>query len=444
MRGALRRDLNLMVRDGAAYGIMVGAGESYLPLFALSVGFGDVAAGLLATIPMLGGSLLQLLSPWGVRRLGSNRRWVVLCVFVQAASFVPIVIGAMFGRIPLAALYLVVTAYWAAGLGAGPAWNVWAGTIVPQRLRSSFFARHARFAQLAVLLGLVGAGATLERFEHSPWLHWAFAGVFAVAAAARFTSSRILALQSEPRPVPIPDDGFCWREFLGRFRGGSPWSGRVLGYLVAAQVGLYVANPFITPYIRNGLRRGYGEFVVLLAAVFLAKVTAYSWCGRFARRFGPRRLLWIGGAAVVPLPALWMIADHFAYQVFVQIATGVAMAAYELATTLLFFETLHERERAHVLSLYNAANGLAMAGGSLAGAWVLGLHGEDFGGYFTIFLLSVAVRAGALLLLRRLCGVPLQAPQRLGVAVRTHGVEAGAGSVDRPILATVPAGGDGV
>jgi len=37
-----------------------------------------VAAGLITTLPLLAGALLQLVSPAGVRRIGSHRRWVVL------------------------------------------------------------------------------------------------------------------------------------------------------------------------------------------------------------------------------------------------------------------------------------------------------------------------------------------------------------------------------
>ena len=68
---------------------MVGLGESYVPAFALALGFGAVSASLLATLPMLAGAVIQLITPAAIRRLGSYRRWVVLCAQLQALSFAP-------------------------------------------------------------------------------------------------------------------------------------------------------------------------------------------------------------------------------------------------------------------------------------------------------------------------------------------------------------------
>ena len=76
---ALRRDLRAIIGDGVAFSVMVGAGESYIPAFALAAGLGEITAGLVATLPMLVGAAFQLVSPAAVRRLGSQRRWVVLC-----------------------------------------------------------------------------------------------------------------------------------------------------------------------------------------------------------------------------------------------------------------------------------------------------------------------------------------------------------------------------
>ena len=50
-RSTLRSDLLASVNDGAAYGGMVGVGETYLPAFVLAVGLGEVAAGLVTTVP---------------------------------------------------------------------------------------------------------------------------------------------------------------------------------------------------------------------------------------------------------------------------------------------------------------------------------------------------------------------------------------------------------
>src|SRR5947209_8123166 len=90
-RRKLRKTLHNSVSDGAAFSVMVGIGETYFPAFVLALGMGEIAAGLVASIPLLVGAILQLVSPAAVSWLGSNRRWVIACVALQAASFLPLV-----------------------------------------------------------------------------------------------------------------------------------------------------------------------------------------------------------------------------------------------------------------------------------------------------------------------------------------------------------------
>ena len=42
--------------DAAAYSVMVGCGETYLPAFALALGLGPIVAGMVASVPLLVGA----------------------------------------------------------------------------------------------------------------------------------------------------------------------------------------------------------------------------------------------------------------------------------------------------------------------------------------------------------------------------------------------------
>src|SRR5262245_51670592 len=90
-RRSLRKNLRASVADGAAFSVMVGIGETYFPAFVLALGLGQLASGLVSSLPILLGAILQLVSPYCVSKLGSSRRWVVACVLLQAASFVPLI-----------------------------------------------------------------------------------------------------------------------------------------------------------------------------------------------------------------------------------------------------------------------------------------------------------------------------------------------------------------
>src|SRR6056297_2787748 len=149
---SLRSNLRASTGDGAAYGVMVGMGETFFPAFALAVGLGEVSAGLISSLPMLAGGILQLVSLRAVSWLGSEKRWVLVCAAVQGLAFVPLAIAAAIGSISLSVLLLLASVYWAAGLASGPAWNTWMQAVVPSRLRAKYFAARTRTSQLATLV----------------------------------------------------------------------------------------------------------------------------------------------------------------------------------------------------------------------------------------------------------------------------------------------------
>ncbi len=67
-----RSNLRASTADGAAYGVMVGSGETYIAAFALAVGLSEVSAGLVSSVPLLAGGILQMISlravKWSARK----------------------------------------------------------------------------------------------------------------------------------------------------------------------------------------------------------------------------------------------------------------------------------------------------------------------------------------------------------------------------------------
>ena len=418
--------------DGAAFSVMVGMGETYLPAFVLAVGLGQILAGLTATIPMLVGAVLQLAAPRMMRRVGSHRRWVVLCSFLQAVTFIPLSLAAVAGRISWPAVLLIAALYWGSGLAAGPAWNTWMARVVPPRLRATFFARRTRATQLAVLGGLLAGGVVLQLAATKGGLLLGFAALFAAACCFRMISACFLLRQREPAGAVEPEQRLSLAGLWDRH--GSP-EGRLLVYMLVVQMGTYLAAPYFTPFMLGHLRLPYSTYMGLLAVAFLAKTVALPAVGRFTQRSGTTSLLWIGGVGVVPLACLWTISTATWYLTVLQILGGVAWACYELATLLLLFELIRDKERTSVLTWFNVLNAVAIAAGSLVGSLILRLAGGDHGAYMLLFLLSSTARLFALVLLRRVTAAPRMP---IWAGFRTLAVRPSSGSIDRPILATIP------
>ena len=425
----LRRDLRYVHNDAIAASVMVGIGETYIAAFALALGFGDIIAGAVASGPLLAGAVIQLVSPYAIRRLGSHRRWVVLNAGLQAASFVPLCAAALTGHLQPGALLAIATFYWAAGMATGPAWNTWVGTLVPRSIRARFFARRSRVGQAALLGGLLAGGAILHfGAQHDAHL-LGFAVLFAIAGLARGVSAWLLANQSEPDPlVRNVTAGLD----LAPPRS-TPGNRRLLAYLLTVQTSVHVAAPFFTPYMlgENALALSYGSYMTLIAASFVSKIAALPALGHFAAKYGARRLLRLGGVAVVPLPALWTFSNDYSFLLAIQLFSGIAWGAHELATFLLFFDAIRPEERTRLLTWFNLASATAMVMGTVAGGWLLSDTGANMPGYATLFWISAGARALTLPLLAWLPDVHVSAPPP---AMRILAARPSAGSIDRPVL----------
>jgi MFS family permease len=425
----LRRDLSYIHTDAIAHSVMMGTGETYIAAFALALGFGDIIAGVVASGPLLAGAILQLVSPYAIRRLGSHRRWVVLNAGLQASSFVPLVVAAITGHLSTLGLLAIVTFYWATGMATGPAWNTWVGTLVPRSVRARFFARRSRVGQAALLAALLTGGAILHWSASHGEKLLGFAALFLIAGLARAVSSWLLAHQSEPDPLVRRVTGDL---DLAPPRS-TPGNRRLLAYLLAVQTGVHIAAPFFTPYMlgESALGLSYAGYMSLIAASFISKIFALPWLGHFAAKYGARRLLRLAGLAVVPLPALWTFSNDYTFLLGIQLLSGIAWGAHELATFLLFFDAIRPEERTRLLTWFNLASATAMVVGTAAGGWLLSQYGANMPGYATLFWISAGARALTLPLLAWMPDVRIDAAPP---AMRILAARPSAGSIDRPVL----------
>ena len=431
-RTSVRNDLRYSVADATSYSVMVGLGEAYLPAFALAAGLGDIRSGMVATVPMLCGAVLQLAAPRLVARCGSHRRWVVGCAICQGMSLLMLPLALLGKSAALWAIYGAATIYWTASLATGPAWNTWIETIVPPRLRARYFGRRSRLSHAAVLLGFMAGGFALQAGKAAGWALPTFIALFSVAAAFRFTSAWFLSRHRDLHAGKLFDRRLKWSEVAARLTGVQ--SGRLLSYLLAMQVVVQLAGPYFVPYMLSELRFSYLQFAMLTASTFAGKFAALPLMGRLAERVGPRQLLVYCGLAVVPMASLWLVSDQFLFLAGLQFVAGAAWAGYELAMFLMFFEAIPAEERTSLLTVYNLGNSIAMVVGTLFGAGLLMLLGSHREGFVVVFWLSSALRLLPLLLLGRIRDT---GPEPILATTETVAIRPSFGSIEEPIMATL-------
>ncbi|MFN9235976.1 MAG: MFS transporter [Planctomyces sp.] len=404
-RSVLRRNLKAINADGFSFSIMVGIAETYLPAFMLARGFGELAAALIAALPVLLGSLLQLAAPWLLARLGAYRRFVVTVAALQATSVLVLTGLALAEHVRPWMVFVPATLYWAAGLAAGPAWNLWVEQLVPPRLRGGFVACRSRLCHAGVVICLISGGLLLRWSGEVTLL--AFAAMFAVGAVGRFVSAAMLARQTEVLLRPeisaaqgIPDQDLSARAGLLRLlqlvrRPGA--DGRLVLFFVAVQTAVYVSGPYFNPFMLKVLKLSWVDYMSLLSLGFIGKMLSLPWAGRFAGRAGADRLMWVGTLGIVPVSMLWYFSQQFWYLACLQIFSGLVWGCYELAMLLQFFRQIPAQRRVALLTAYNVGNSAAMVLGTILGACVLYGIGRTTEGYLAVFVLSGCLRLAATL-----------------------------------------------
>ncbi|MFO0868902.1 MAG: MFS transporter [Pirellulales bacterium] len=396
----VRRNLRASLLDAGLFSVMVGLGETFFSAYVLALDGGEIAAGLIIALPLLAGACLQLLAPWIVRRWVRHQNWVVATAVLQAISLLIMPLAQWAGSYAVAVAFAAATVYWGAGLSSGPAWNTWIEGIVPRRMRTRFFALRVRISQACILGGFVLGGFSLQFGQQSgATLQW-FTAIFLVSAGCRLASAWHLSRHRECPRRGVSERHVSWGQLV---RGGQTVSSRrLLIYLFAVQVAVYISGPYFAPFILSKLEISYRTYALLIGLTFVGKVLALPAWGRLAHYSSPRRLLWIGGVSIVPISGLWMVSQSLPFLAVLQLAGGVTWAAYELAIVLLFFESIPREERTSVLTIYNFGNSLAQVVGALAGAWWLREFGRSVDSYLWLFVASSVARATTTALLARI------------------------------------------
>lgn len=395
------QSLRHSVRDGAAYSLMSGAGETYFSAYALFLGASAAQISLLAAIPPLFGALTQILAAWLAHRLGRRRAIILTGAVMHALTWLPLIwLPYLFPEQAVAVMITCLVFYhgWI-GLGT-PLWGSLIGDLVPAHRRGRFFAGRARVMGIASFLGLVSAGLVLHFFELRDDTRLGFLAIFTVAAAARLYSAFQLWRMHEPAPARTsfalpPLAALLPRLAASRFVHFSLFTSS-FSFAVA------VAAPFFTVYMLKDLEFSYLQFMVATAATVLTQVLTLRTWGRFSDAIGNRMVLMLSGAVIPLLPALWLAADSFAYVLFVQALAGLAWGGFGLAVGNYFYDLVPPERRTAYWAGHNVLNSAGAFGGAVLGGYlstrmphavsVLGAKLQWSSGLWAVLLVSAMLR----------------------------------------------------
>jgi MFS family permease len=401
------KSLRHSIRDGVAFSIQVGAGETYFSAFALFLRATAPQVALLTTLPPLLGSLAQLFSAWIGRYVG-RRRLVLIGCTLQALVWLPILlVPRLFTENPVVALLVLLVLYHSAHNLSAPQWTSIMRDLVSDRRRGRYFGHRTRLTTITTFASLVLAGLILHAFDSSARTYTGFAIVFLIAFVARAVSVYHLGFLHEPpaeQPPPDMHVSHWWQSLVAT--GAVSFS----SYFAVMNAAVGISAPFFVVYMLRDLELSYLSFMTLAGtSIFTQFLTLATW-GRIADIYGNRLILLVTSMSLPIVPMLWLVTDHFGYLLICQAVSGFSWSGFTLASGNLLYELVPRSRRAAYVAFHNVGTASGVfAGAMLGAALVLVLPVREVlfsdsgiaSNLLYLFLLSGGLRAAIALLLAR-------------------------------------------
>jgi MFS family permease len=353
------------VRDGMAYSVQVGAGETYFSAFALFLRATAPQVALLSTLPPLLASGAQILSAWIGSYVG-RRRLVLWGCALQALLWLPIIaLPAVLGGYAIPALLVLLVLYHSANNLAAPQWTSIMRDLVSERRRGRYFAHRTRLTTIATFGSLVICGLILHDLDTEGRTYLGFVAIFLVAFVARLISVYHLTFLHEPPPTTTAPDMHIehwWRSLLST--GAIGFS--VYVALMNAAVG--ISSPFFTVYMLRDLELSYLQFTMLTGTSVFVQILMLTTWGRIADIYGNRLILIVTSISLPIVPSLWLLSDDFWALLTFQALSGLSWSGFTLSAGNLLYELVPQTRRAAYVAFHNVGTAAGVFGGAMLGA----------------------------------------------------------------------------
>src|SRR2546425_8787554 len=185
--------------EGGFQSLAQGLGEAYLGAYALFLGAGGLALGLVATIPTAATSAAQILARRALGGAGGPRRLILGAWSAQAIGYAALGLCLLVSSSwSVGALIVLGFLAWGCGGLAVPVWTSWGSAGVPKARHGWFFGLRGAMQAAGALAAILSGGALLSLFTGRGREGLGFVLVFALAALARGLSATLLARVPDP------------------------------------------------------------------------------------------------------------------------------------------------------------------------------------------------------------------------------------------------------
>lgn len=402
----VKNSLKHSIRDGAAYAVMTGAGESYFSAFAVFLKATTTQIGFLTSVPALIGSFAQLFSAWLGHTFGKRKAIILIGAGLQAAIWLPLtLLPLLFPQHAVTLLIGCIILYQAFGNLASPQWSSLMGVLVTERRRGRYFARRTAISSMVSFVSLISAGILLHYFDDQQATQIGFILIFSIAVTGRIVSFYHLVKMYDP-PGHVCAIEMPFSTATIKSLATSPFI-RFSAIYAIIQFSVYIASPFFSVYLLRDLHFSYMEFMACSAATVLFQFVALQRWGRISDIFGNRIILNLCGLLIPLLPFLWLLSNNFYYLLLVQAFSGFIWAGFSLSASNYLYDLIPQDKRATYVAIHTVLASVGVFLGAMLGGWLgttLPDHYSIFGlditltsALYNIFILSFVLRLATML-----------------------------------------------
>lgn len=359
---------------------MGGVSESFFSAFAVFLKASTPQVGLLASLPPLLASFVQLFSVW-LRQVSGVRKGIIVAgAVLQIVALLAIaIVPHLFPDHAFPILLVAVVVYFIGPNLGAPLWASLMGVLVPESQRGRFFARRNRLSSIASFSALITAGLVLQLFDTSAMTYAGFLCIFLIGMVARAVSAWHLHRIQEPPSSAASASSSSSASSGEDEADGIPTPAFLLThpnflrfalFFACMQFAVAISGPFVVVYLLRDLDYSYLQLTCNTAASVLVQFLVLNRWGRLGDLFGNRIILRVTGFSVPIIPFLWVLSTDFWYLILVQAISGLVWSGYSLSASNFLFDLTPAHKRGGMMACHNLLSSVAVFLGASLGGWL--------------------------------------------------------------------------
>ncbi len=392
-----REGLGISIKEGGFSAASAGFGNSFISPFAIALNATNFQIGFLSSFVGLVGPLSQWFSSHIMEKF-SRKKIVIWSVVLQALVFIPIIVLALFFwkgiMVEYLPIFLIVfySLYIGVGAVAGPSWFSWMGDLVPGKERGRYFGKRNRITGAVAIVSMLIGGFFLDYFRTQGLALIGFSILFSVAMITRLIAGFLFTKQYYVDMRLKRGYYFSLKDFVVNWKNTN--FAKFVTFVSVFYLAVYIASPFFAVYMLRELEFSYVWYTAITLSQTGFSLIAFPLWGKFADKYGNRRVLWISSLFLPLVPILWMFSTSKIYLILVPaLVGGVFWGGFTLSAFNFIYDSVTPEHRG-LCSIYNNVFvGLGVFFGSIVGGVIAKFVSVGFLNIFLfLFLVSGILR----------------------------------------------------